>query len=184
MRLISGLMFSLLFAPVVLAGPVVWQAANGDTLQLIRLEGGAYWASLTLSDQHTANFADNELILLQIDSRQPVSLVHGLRSCGAPARAPQQIGYQFGQDDDDWLLRSRQPPPPLPDGFVIRERIYTEIASDRRAYIVDFPLQNDASPLWPQWQSAKTVSIHYSLDNGTPVTVQFDLSRQHELLAQ
>ena len=75
------LLCSLLSAPTVLAVPLIWQADNGDTLQLTQLETGEYWASLTLSDNHTDNFADNELILLQLDKQQPVSLVHGLRSC-------------------------------------------------------------------------------------------------------
>jgi len=174
------LLFSLFFvAPMALANPFVWQADNGDMLQLSRLDSGEFWASLTLTDSHTANFADNELILLQLDTQQPVSLVHGLRSCGSPARAPQQVDYQFNQQDDNWLLTARRPPPPLPEGFVIKDSSYPTIQSDRRAFVVDFPLQTDAAPLWPQWQAAKTITIRYSLDNGLPVSVQFDLNHQH-----
>lgn len=168
---------SWLFLPAAIASPITWQADNGDTLQLNQLDNGQFWASLTLSDSHTANFADNELILLQLDKQQPVSLVHGLRSCGSPARDPQQIDYQFSQQDDNWLLKSRRAPPPLPDGFVIKDSDYPTIQADRRAYVVDFPLQTDAVPLWPQWQSADIITIRYSLDNDTPVTVLFDLSQ-------
>ncbi len=175
-----ALFLGLLFiAPMSLANPLVWQADNGDMLQLSRLDNGAFWASLTLTDSHTANFADNELILLQLDTDQPVSLVHGLRSCGSPARAPQQFDYQFNQQDDNWLLTARRPPAPLPEGFVIKDSSYPTIQSDRRAFVVDFPLQTDAVPLWPQWQAAKTITVRYSLDNGTPVTALFDLSQQH-----
>ena len=172
------LLLSLLFvAPLAMANPLVWQADNGDLLQLTRLDSGEYWASLTLTDSHTANFADNELILLQLDTQQPVSLVHGLRSCGSPARAPQQIDYQFNQQEDDWLLAARRTPPPLPEGFVIKDSSYPTIQSDRRAFVVDFPLQTAGAPLWPQWQSADTVTIRYSLDNGIPVSVKFDLNQ-------
>ncbi|HET8807367.1 MAG TPA: hypothetical protein VFM76_03230 [Methylophaga sp.] len=173
-------LLSLLFvAPMALANPLIWQADNGDMLQLTQLVSGEFWASLTLSDSHTANFADNELILLQLDAQQPVSLVHGRRSCGSPARAPQQIDYQFSQQDDNWLMEARRPPAPLPKGFVIKDSNYPTIQSDRRAFVVDFPLQTDAALLWPQWQSANTITIRYSLDNGTPVSVKFDLN-QHE----
>ncbi|MDT8310681.1 MAG: hypothetical protein RQ732_04470 [Methylophaga sp.] len=174
----TWLLSLLFFAPMTLANPLVWQADNGDMLQLTQLDSGEYWASLTLTDSHTANFADNELIFLQLDTLQPVSLVHGLRSCGSPARAPQQIDYQFNQQEDDWLLAARRPPSPLPEGFVIKDSSYPTI-HDRRTFIVDFPLQTDGAPLWPQWQSAKIITIRYSLDNGTPVTALFDLSQQH-----
>jgi hypothetical protein len=167
---------SVWFVSSASAAPLLWQADNGDILQVSQLPTGEYWASLTLSDDHTANFADNELILLQLDQQQPVSLVHGLRSCGAPARDPQQVAYQFTQNDDAWLLSARQAPPPLPEGFVIKTSDYPQLSSDRRAFVVDFPLQNAALPLWPQWQSAQSVTVHYSLDNGAPVAVQFDLS--------
>lgn len=173
-----ALLLNLLFvAPMALANPLVWQADNGDMLQLNLLDNGEFWASLTLTDSHTANFADNELILLQLDSQQPVSLVHGLRSCGSPARAPQQIDYQFNQQEDDWLLAARRTPPPLPEGFVIKDSSYPTIQSDRQAFVVDFPLQTAGAPLWPQWQSADTVTIRYSLDNGIPVSVEFDLNQ-------
>ena len=171
---------SLFSAPTVLAMPFIWQAENGDILQLTQLENGEYWASLTLSDNHTDNFADNELILLQLDKQQPVSLVHGLRSCGSPARAPQQIDYLFSQQDADWLLEARQTPPPLPEGFVIKDSDYPTVQADRRANVVDFPLQAVDLPLWPQWQSAKIITIRYSLDNGLPVSVQFDLNRYQQ----
>lgn len=171
------LLCSLCTAPNVLAMPLIWQADNGDTLQLTQLESGEYWASLTLSDDHTYSFADNELILLQLDKQQPVSLVHGLRSCGSPARAPQQIDYVFSQQDTDWLLDARRTPPPLPEGFVIKDTGYPTVQSDRRAHVVDFPLQTADLPLWPQWQSAEVITIRYSLNNGLPVSVQFDLNQ-------
>lgn len=177
----SLLLILMFVAPMALANPLVWQADNGDTLQLSQLNSGEFWASLTLTDSHTANFADNELILLQLDTQQPVSLVHGLRSCGSPARAPQQIDYQFNQQDDNWLLAAWRPPP-LPEGFVIKDSSYPTIQSDRRAFVVDFPLQTDDAPLWPQWQSANIITIRYSLDNGTPVTAMFDLSQQHHVV--
>lgn len=178
MRQLLWFLISLVFSPTVWSMPLIWQADNGDTLQLTQLVSGEFWASLTLSDSHTANFADNELILLQLDKQQPVSLVHGLRSCGSPARAPQQIDYQFSQQDDNWFLQARRPPAPLPKGFVIKDRVYPTLQADRRAFVVDFPLQTEAALLWPQWQSANTITIRYSLDNGTPVSVTFDL-KQH-----
>lgn len=178
MPAIICLLISLLMVPIARSAPLVWQAANGDMLQVTQLESGEFWASLTLSDKHTASFADNELILLQIDQQQPVALVHGLRSCGSPARAARQVDYQFSQQDDNWLLQSRRVPPPLPDGFVITASDYPTLQADRRAFVVDFPLQTDAAPLWPNWQSANIITIRYSLDNGTPVSVQFDLHQQ------
>lgn len=178
MRQIVCLLISLLTLPMALAMPLTWQADNGDSLQLMQLKSGEYWASLTLSNSHTANFADNELILLQFDQQQPLSLVHGLRSCGSPARAPQQVDYQFRQQADNWLLEAQGKPPPLPDGFVIKDKVYPTIQADRRAFVVDFPLQTDTLSLWSQWQTASMITIRYSLDNGTPVAVQFALSQQ------
>ncbi|MDX1572781.1 MAG: hypothetical protein R3341_02055 [Methylophaga sp.] len=177
MRQTGWFLINLLFSPLALSTPLIWQADNGDTLQLTELMSGEFWASLTLSDSHTANFADNELILLQFDTQQPVSLVHGLRSCGSPARPPQQIDYQFSQQDDSWFLKAQRPYVPLPKGFVVKNSDYPVIPSDRRAFVVDFPLQTEAALLWPQWQSADTITIRYSLDNGTPVSVTFDLNQ-------
>lgn len=177
MQKLLWLLCSLFTAAGVQAMPLIWQADNGDTLQLTQLESGEYWASLTLSDDHTYSFADNELILLQLDKEQPVSLVHGLRSCGSPARATQQIDYVFSQQDTDWLLDARRTPPPLPEGFVIKDSDYPTVQADRRAHVVDFPLQSNDLPLWPQWQSAEVITLRYSLDNGLPVSVQFDLNQ-------
>lgn len=177
MEKLLWLLCSLFTAPSVLAMPFIWQADNGDTLQLTQLASGEYWASLTLSDDHTYSFADNELILLQLDKQQPVSLVHGLRSCGSPARAPQQIDYLFSQQDTDWLLDTKRTPPPLPEGFVIKDSDYPTVQADRRAHVVDFPLQTEDLPLWPQWQSAAVITIRYSLNNGLPVSVQFNLNQ-------
>lgn len=179
MPAIIYLLISFLMLPMAQSAPLVWQAANGDTLQVTQLDNGEFWASLSLSDNHTASFADNELILLQVDQQQPVSLVHGLRSCGSPARAPQKVDYQFNRQDEDWLFQSRQPPAPLLAGFVIKVPVYPTIQADRRATVVDFPLQSADAPIWQQWQAATTITLHYSLDNATPVAVQFDVKQTY-----
>lgn len=153
-------------------------AENGDRLEIRQLKTGETWAALIISDQHTDSFADNELILLQIDQQKPISIVHGLRSCAAPARAPQQVAYDFEQQDAaQWQFNHTVAPPSLPPGFVksLASTNYPEISADRRAETVDFPLKNHAEDYLKALQSAKVITLRYTTTAGQPVMTEFNL---------
>jgi len=165
------------------AEPQAYQAENGDRREIRQLQSGEIWAAFLISDQHTDSFADNELILLQIDQQQPISIVHGLRSCAAPARAPQQVAYDFASNDTtQWLFNGTVAPPSLPPGFVsaLAAEDYPKISADRRAESVDFPLKSDSMDFLIAVQSAKQLTLRYTTTAGQPVMAEFNLQNSLE----
>lgn len=165
----------------VAAQPQAYLAENGDRLEIRQLSSGETWATFIISDQHIDSFAVNELILLQIDQQQPISIVHGLRSCAAPARAPQQFAYEFATTQAaQWQFRQTVAPPELPPGFVknLAAEKYPEISADRRAESVDFPLKNHSMDHLAAVQSARQLTLRYTTTAGQPMMAEFNLDNR------
>jgi len=142
--------YTVLFA-LLLAHPVMAQTtamelkhANGDVLSIQRLQNGEVWGSLFLSDQMTASFASNELIVLQVDEHKPIKLEQGYRSCGAPAPKPQQVVYQFEQSEPaNWSLTGGvQSKPDVLKLLGWDNDQFIKLEADRRLEVVDFPLDS------------------------------------------
>lgn len=179
LMLLTGWMISF----SAFAEPQAYLAENGDRLEIRQLSSGETWAAFIISDQHTDSFADNELILLQVDQQQPISIVHGLRSCAAPARAPQQVAYEFATPQaTQWQFHQTVAPPELPPGFVknLAAEKYPEIIADRRAESVDFPLKNHSMDHFAAVQSAKQLTLRYTTTAGLPMMAEFNLDNRPE----
>ncbi|WP_014705349.1 hypothetical protein [Methylophaga nitratireducenticrescens] len=138
---------------------------GGDRLTISQTPDGKHWATLIISDRHTASFAHNELILLQIDEQTPISLEHDNLSCGSPAKADQTVFYDFSESASASLATAN--PQPLPKGFQqVRQRdVFSSIMADRRAETVDF-LLSDASLSLQQLSFVKTVKFRFVTDDG------------------
>ena len=63
---------------------IVIPSDTGDTLMIHRLNDGELWGSFMITDQVADNFADYEMIVLQVDQHQPIKMDHH-KLCGSPA---------------------------------------------------------------------------------------------------
>ena len=161
---------SIMVSVVMLASPLYaeemrYQSETGDRFTISQTKDGQYWGSLIISDKHTASFAHNELILLQLDEQTPVSLEHGNLSCGSPAKARQTVFYDVSPSANELFIKGEAQP--LPKGFQqVRQRdVFTTITADRRAETVDFVL-NDETVNLQQLQSANTLKFRFVTDDG------------------
>ncbi|MDO8827237.1 hypothetical protein [Methylophaga sp.] len=158
--LVSGLMFSL----PVWAEEALYFSETGERFSISQTKDGKYWATLIISDKHTASFANNELILLQLDDQAPISLEHGNLSCGSPAKAEQTVFYEFSTSANGVFAKSESQP--LPKGFdQVRQRdVFRSITADRRAETVDFEL-SDKTVTVQQLESANTLNFRFVTDD-------------------
>lgn len=163
----------LLLSPIVSAQSQRYLAETGDVLEIKQLQNGEMWATLLISDQHTASFAHSELILLQLDTQPPLSLEHGNLSCGSPAKAAQTVFYDLSPQQ---TLLSSSTPQPLPKGFQqVRQRDdFSSLTADRRAETVDFVLNENTLSL-QQFQQAKKVMFRFVTDDGIAREAIFQL---------
>lgn len=159
----------------VSAEEVERQLHTGETLKLYTLENGERWGSFFLSDQSLAEFNFDELIVLQVDSHKPVKLVQGMRSCGAPARNPQQVDYLFVEDtrDKQWSFQQTTQAEPVLKLFGWDDEKYHSVASDLRPTVIDFPVRDK----WfrAQLSNASQVTLRYATSEGKQITATFDL---------
>lgn len=158
--------------------------SNGDLLTLQRLENGEVWGSLFLSDGMTASFASNELIVLQIDSHQPIKLEQGFRSCGAPAPAAQQVVYQFEQSATEWAFSGTDKP--RTDVLKLLGwdgDQYQTLHADRRPEVVDFPVDPGES-LSQQLTAAELISFRYVTNRGEQRETVFNLAPHQHIIEQ
>lgn len=154
----------LVFMQPVWADSKHYLSETGEHFSISQAEDGKSWGTLVISDQYTASFAHNELILLQLDDQAAFSLEHGSLSCGSPAKAQQTVFYDFTQATNGLLAKVGTQP--LPTGFQqIRQRdVFTSIVADRRAETVDFGL-NDETITLQQLRSAKTLYVWFVTDD-------------------
>ena len=161
---------SVLVSAVMLVSPLYaeetrYQSETGDRFTISQTPDGKHWGTLIISDRHTASFAHNELILLQINDQTPISLEHGNLSCGSPAKAEQTVFYDVSESANDLLATVE--PQPLPKGFQqVRQRdVFTSIMADRRAETVDF-LLSDVALNVQQLRSVATLQFRFVTDDG------------------
>lgn len=183
--------YTVLFA-LLLAQPVTAQTtamelkhANGDVLSVQRLQNGEVWGSLFLSDQMTASFAMNELIVLQIDEHKPIKLEQGYRSCGAPAPKPQQVIYQIEQSEQaNWSLSDgAQPKSDVLKLLGWDNEQFIKLEADRRLEVVDFPLDPD-TPVTQQLTNPTQINFRYVTTLGEQRQTIFHLAPHQHVLEQ
>jgi len=141
---------------------------SGEKMSITALDNGEIWASFFLSDQTLEQFANNELIVLQIDEHKPHRLEHGLRSCATPASKPQQVAYHYEQDGstNSWLFKGKKPftasaSNPLPWD----QSPYISLVADRRPEVVDFPITRNTA-LYQQFKTGSAVRLRYFTTTG------------------
>lgn len=180
-------LFVMLLAQPVLAQTTAMELKhnNGDVLSIQKLQNGEVWGSLFLSDQMTASFAMNELIVLQVDEHKPIKLEQGYRSCGAPAPKPQQVIYQFEQSEHaDWSLSAAaQPEPDVLKLLGWDNDQFIRLEADRRLEVVDFPLDPDTL-LTQQLVNPTQISFRYVTTQGEQRQTIFHLAPHHHVLEQ
>jgi len=88
-RTTSVFIVSLMITLPLGAEELLYLSETGDRFTISQSKEGKSWGTLIISDNHTASFAHNELILMQLDDQPPISLEHGNLSCGSPAKAEQ-----------------------------------------------------------------------------------------------
>jgi len=159
--------------------------ANGDVLSIQKLESGEVWASFFLSDNMTASFANNELMVLQVDQHKPVKLEQGFRSCGAPAPEAQQVVYQFEQNEAAaWSFSGyTEPKREVLKLLGWDSEQFNKVSADRRMEVVDFPLSSD-EPLSVQLLNAEQLSFRYVTDQGEQRQTVFNLAPHQHILEQ
>ncbi|WP_417550212.1 hypothetical protein [Methylophaga sp.] len=164
-RTTSVMISSLILSQPLWAEEQLYLSDTGDRFTINQTKDGKYWGTLIISDNHTASFAHNELILLQLDDQTPISLEHGNLSCGSPAKAEQTVFYDFSDSAKNVFATTESQP--LPKGFQqVRQRdVFTAIPADRRAETVDFVL-NDETINLQQLKSAKTLKFRFVTDDG------------------
>ncbi len=161
---------SVMVSAVMLVSPLYaeemrYQSETGDHFTISQTPDGKHWGTLIISDRHTASFAHNELILLQINEQTPISLEHGNLSCGSPAKAEQTVFYDVSESSIDLLTKVE--PQPLPKGFQqVRQRdVFTSVMADRRAETVDF-LLSDVALNVQKLRSVATLKFRFVTDDG------------------
>lgn len=158
------------------------ESRSGEQFSLYELDNGERWASFYLSDNTLAQFDLHELIVLQIDNHKPIKLEQGLRSCGAPAGKPQQISYQFIQEDQKAAWEFQGTAQSRTDVLKLLgwdQAEYDKIQADRRDVVVDFPIREDW--FYRQLQSAEKLTFRYTTNDGEVHETQFILNEAFEL---
>lgn len=180
-------LFALLWVQPVMAQTTAMELkhTNGDVLSVQRLQNGEVWGSLFLSDQMTASFASNELIVLQVDEHKPIKLEQGYRSCGAPAPKPQQVIYQFEQSEQaDWSLSAAaQPKSDVLKLLGWDNEQFIKLEADRRLEVVDFPLDPDTL-VTQQLVNPTQISFRYVTTLGEQRQTIFHLAPHQHVLEQ
>ncbi len=167
---------------------IVLSSETGDTLMIHRLNDGELWGSFMITDQLADNFADYEMIVLQVDQHQPIKMDHH-KLCGSPARAEQKVDYTFQTEatTEEWLFSqvvSTQPDILKLTGWDKKE--YQHTKSDRRPTVVDFPIHGPIAlpTLWSQFQRGESVVFRYTTDADEVRQAQFDLQPEREAISR
>lgn len=163
-RSLSAVVSTLMLMQPLWAEDKLYQSETGERFTISQTKDGKQWATLFISDKYTASFANNELILLQLDEQAPISLEHGHLSCGSPAKAEQTVFYEFSTSAGGVFASPE--PQPLPKGFQQhRQRdVFRSITADRRAETVDFVF-GDATITLQQLQSANALTFRFVTDD-------------------
>ena len=147
---------------------VTISSETGDTLMIHRLKNGELWGSFMITDQVADSFAENELIVMQVDQHQPIKLDHQ-KLCGSPARKEQKVSYSFQSEPDREQWQFSRVATSQPDILKLTgwdKETYQHSKSDRRPELVDFPIQASIAieSLFTQFQQGDKIVFRYMTD--------------------
>ncbi|NQY27361.1 MAG: hypothetical protein HRT92_09325 [Piscirickettsiaceae bacterium] len=167
---------------------ITLSSETGDTLMIHRLKNGEIWGSFLITDQVADSFAENELIVMQVDQHQPIKLDHQ-KLCGSPAREAQKVSYSFQSEPEQaqWQFsRVAESQPNILKLTGWDKETYQHMKSDRRPELVDFPIQANLAlvDLWQQFQQGKSLVFRYVTDAGESRQAVFELPPEkiHQLI--
>ncbi|NQZ52716.1 MAG: hypothetical protein HRT93_00545 [Piscirickettsiaceae bacterium] len=165
---------------------IIISSDTGDTLMIHRLNDGELWGSFMITDQIADNFADYEMIVLQVDQHKPIKMDHQ-KLCGSPARAEQKVNYTFDTEatTEQWLFS--QVTTPQPDILKLTgwdKEEYQHTKSDRRPNVVDFPILGPIAlpTLSAQFQQGDIVIFRYTTDADEVRQARFELQNEREAI--
>lgn len=163
---------------------LTFSSETGDTLMIHQLNNGEIWGSLIITDNIADSFADHELIVLQVDSHQPIKLDQEKR-CNTPAGEMQKVSYTFEkeQSTEQWLFS--QAATNKADIFRLTgwdKAIYQHMKSSRRPEVVDFPIKANLAidSLWQQFQQGEKVVFRYITSAEESRQASFELVPQRQ----
>ncbi|MFT7413530.1 MAG: hypothetical protein ACI9FO_000178 [Methylophagaceae bacterium] len=167
---------------------VVLDSDTGDTLMFHRLNNGEIWGSFMITDQIAASFADQELIVLQVDQNQPIKLDKGKLCGGGKAETSQQVSYSFKTQLSQAEWQFNRVEAVKPDILKLAgwdKNSYQHMRSDRRPEVVDFPIQGSLAidNLWQQFTHGDVIVFRYVTDAAETRQAEFYLRlKQNEIL--
>ena len=182
-KIISILWLSCILS-VQASESVIISSETGDTLMIHQLKSGEVWGSFMITDRVADSFAENELIVMQIDQHQPIKLDHQ-KLCGSPARQPQKVSYTFQAEPENEQWQFNKVAASKPDILKLTgwdKETYQHMKSDRRPEVVDFPIQSAIAieSLSQQFQQGKIVVFRYTTDANEPREARFELKSKRE----
>ncbi|MDH5357986.1 MAG: hypothetical protein OEY48_02120 [Gammaproteobacteria bacterium] len=153
---------------------------TGDTLMIHRLNNGELWGSFMITDQIVDSFADNELIILQVDHNKPIKLDHQ-KQCGGGLRQEQKVGFLFDKEADHAQWQFSQLTTNKPEILKLvgwDNDSFHHMRSDRRPEVVDFPIQGELAVdlLWQQFKQGDIAVFRYTTESGETRQAKFKLS--------
>lgn len=167
---------------------LTFSSETGDTLLIHQLNNGEIWGSLIITDNIADSFADHELIVLQVDSHQPIKLDQEKR-CNTPAGETQKVSYTFEQDQstEQWLFS--QAATNKADIFRLTgwdKATYQHMKSSRRPEVVDFPIKANLAidSLWQQFQQGEMVVFRYTTSAEESRQASFELVPQRQQIIE
>lgn len=154
---------------------------TGDILMVHRLNDGELWASFIITDQVADSFADNELIVVQIDQNKPIKLEHQ-KLCGGGKGDQQKVtfGFEYDAEQTQWQFSQvKQHKADLVKLAGWDHDSYLHMRADRRPEVVDFAIQGELAveSLLQQFQQGSLITFRYTTESGE--TRQAELHLQH-----
>ncbi|MBE0438403.1 MAG: hypothetical protein IBX57_01370 [Gammaproteobacteria bacterium] len=159
---------------------------TGDILMIHRLNDGELWGSFIITDQVADSFADNELIVLQIDQNKPIKLEHQ-KVCGGGKADQQQVMFGFDYDPEQiqWLFSQvKQNNPDILKLAGWDHDSYDHMRADRRPEVVDFAIQGElaVASLLQQFQQGSLITFRYTTESGETRQAEFHLQQLSDVL--
>tara|TARA_R110001606_G_scaffold346892_3_gene495941 strand:- start:52166 stop:52732 length:567 start_codon:yes stop_codon:yes gene_type:complete len=162
---------------------VILDSDTGDTLMFHRLNNDEIWGSFIITDQVVDSFADNELIVLQVDQNKPIKLDHQ-KQCGGGLGEKQQVGFSFDTKPNHNQWQFNQVTLDNPDILKLAgwdKDSFHHMRSDRRPEVVDFPIQGELAidSLLHQFKQGERVVFRYTTESGQTRQAEFNLFDFH-----
>ncbi|MDT8372028.1 MAG: hypothetical protein RQ783_08575 [Gammaproteobacteria bacterium] len=158
---------------------------TGDILMIHRLNDGELWGSFIITDQVADSFADNELIVLQIDQNKPVKLEHQ-KVCGGKGNQQKvTFGFEYDAEQTQWLFSQvKQNNPDILKLAGWDHDSYHHMRADRRPEVVDFAIQGELAveSLLQQFQQGRQIIFRYTTESGETRQAEFHLQQLKEVL--